>query len=181
MNYVDGLVFTLLIITAVAVAGMRNLLAAAMLTGIYSLLSAGWMTLLDAPDVAYTEAAVGAGLSTVLFLATLGMTAQTEGEGPRVAPIPLFIALATGMVLLYGTIDMPIFGDPDAYIQSGVSVYYLEESPKEVGVPNIITAVLASYRGYDTLGETTVVFTAAIGVLALLRRPAPAPEGEVSS
>ena len=46
----------------------------------------------------------------------------------------------------------------------------INESLKETGVPNVVTAVLASYRGYDTLGETTVVFTAGIGVIALLRQ-----------
>ena len=47
---------------------------------------------------------------------------------------------------------------------------YLNEIKQEVAVPNVVTAVLASYRGYDTLGETTVVFTAGAGVVALLRR-----------
>ena len=47
---------------------------------------------------------------------------------------------------------------------------YLNDAVKETGVPNVVTAVLASYRGYDTLGETTVVFTAGAGVIVLLRR-----------
>jgi multicomponent Na+:H+ antiporter subunit B len=47
---------------------------------------------------------------------------------------------------------------------------YLNDSLGETGVPNVVTSVLASYRGYDTLGETTVVFTAGAGVIALLRR-----------
>jgi hypothetical protein len=44
----------------------------------------------------------------------------------------------------------------------------LEASGEEIGVENVVTSVLASYRGFDTLGETTVVFTAAIGVMILL-------------
>ena len=51
-----------------------------------------------------------------------------------------------------------------------VAPYYLERSLVETGVPNVVTAVLASYRGYDTLGELTVIFTAGIGVLLLLGR-----------
>jgi multicomponent Na+:H+ antiporter subunit B len=160
----------MLVVAAVAVGAMRNLVAAAMLTGIYSLLSACWMVVLDAPDVAYTEAAVGAGISTVLMLATLGLTAQEERQPPGIAPVPLFIAMVTGMVLLYGTLDMPAFGDPNAPIHQHVAPHFLEVSPHEIEVPNIVTAVLASYRGYDTLGETTVVFTAMVGVLLLLRR-----------
>ena len=69
-------------VTALAVGRERNLLAAAMLTGIYSLLSACWMTVLDAPDVAYTEAAVGAGISTVLMLGALYLT-RGDGEQAR--------------------------------------------------------------------------------------------------
>ena len=46
--------------------------------------------------------------------------------------------------------------------------YYIAHAEAETGVPNVVTAVLASYRGFDTLGEVTVIFTAGIGVLALL-------------
>ncbi len=160
----------LLVVAALGVAAMRDLVGATMLTGFYSLLSACWMTLLDAPDVAYTEAAVGAGISTVLLLATLSIVGREEKQPVTVAPVPLFVALITGAVLLYGVTDMPAFGDPSAPIHQHVAPHYLHASRHEVAVPNIITAVLASYRGYDTLGETTVVFTAAVGVLALLRR-----------
>jgi len=165
---IDQFLLVLLVITALAVAQLRNLLAAAMVSGIYSLVSACWMLVLDAPDVAYTEAAVGAGISTVLMLATLNLTTQEEKGDPPLQPLPLFVALITGLLLMYGTLDMPPFGSPDAPIHQHVAPHYLYESPHEIGVPNIITAVLASYRGYDTLGETTVVLTAAVGVLLLL-------------
>lgn len=165
---IDMVVLSLLVVTALAVAQMRNLFAAVMLTGLYSLLSAAWMTVLDAPDVAYTEAAVGAGISTVLMLATLSLTTEEEAEPSLLEPGPLFVALITGIVLLYATLDMPAFGDPNSPVHLHVAPHYLYESPHEVGVPNIITAVLASYRGFDTLGETTVVLAAAVGVLALL-------------
>ena len=53
---------------------------------------------------------------------------------------------------------------------------YLERSAEEIGIPNVVTSILASYRGYDTMGETAVIFTAGVGVLAMLglrrrRRP----------
>lgn len=162
-------VLSLLVVVALAVTHTRSLLAAAMLTGIYSLLSACWMLVLDAPDVAYTEAAVGAGISTVLLLATLNLTTQEEAEPSSIEPVPLFIALVTGVVLLYGTLDMPAFASADAPIHGHVAPHFLLESPNEIGIQNIITVVLASYRGFDTLGETTVVLTAAVGVLLLLR------------
>ena len=81
----------------------------------------------------------------------------------------IVLVLASAM-LVYGTLGLPDFSDPNAPIHAHVVPRYLEDGPVEVGVPNIVAAVLASYRGYDTLGETTVVFTAGVGIIALLRR-----------
>ncbi len=78
------------------------------------------------------------------------------------------MVLFTGAILVYGTLDMPAYGDPANPIHHHVAPHYLEESGHEIGVPNVVTSVLASYRGYDTMGETTVVFTAAVGVMILL-------------
>jgi multicomponent Na+:H+ antiporter subunit B len=139
-----------------------------MLMGIYSLLSASWMLVLDAPDVAFTEAAVGAGISTVLMLATLYLTSPVDRESGQKRLIPLLVVLATGAALVYGTLDMPALGDPAAPHIRHVAPRYLEDSPREIGIPNVVTSVLASYRGYDTLGETAVIFTAGVGVLLLL-------------
>ena len=139
-----------------------------MLAGIYSLLSAGLFTVMDAVDVAFTEAAVGAGISTVLFLAALALAGHHENKPGHTPLLPLVVVLVTGGVLVYGTMDMPGFGDPSNPIHHHVADHYMEESPHEIGIPNVVTAVLASYRGYDTMGETTVVFAAAVGVMLLL-------------
>ena len=63
---------------------------------------------------------------------------------------------------------MPAYGDPDAPIHHYLAPDYIEGAETEFGLPNIVTAILASYRGFDTLGETAVIFTAALGVMALL-------------
>ena len=76
--------------------------------------------------------------------------------------------MLTGIALIYGTVDMPRYGDPDAPIHHHMAPRFMEDTDIEIGVPNQVTAVLASYRGYDTWGETTVIFTAAIGVMLLL-------------
>lgn len=147
---------------------LRDLFAAVMLAGIYSLLSAGLYTVMHAVDVAFTEAAVGAGISTVLFVATLAFTRRTEKRSRRgLRLVPLLIVLVTGAALVYGTLDMPAYGDPDAPIHRYMEPRFIRDSAREVGPPNIVTSILASYRGYDTFGETTVIFTAAIGVLLL--------------
>ena len=139
-----------------------------MLMGIYSLLSASWMLILDAPDVAFTEAAVGAGISAILALGTLALT-TTASKKPAHSPVlPLVVVVVTGAALFYGTLDMPHFGDPDAPSHRYPSPSYVDRTPSEIGVTNVVTAVLASYRGYDTLGETVVILTAGLAVLVLL-------------
>jgi multicomponent Na+:H+ antiporter subunit B len=159
---------TLLAIAAVAVVRLRDLFAVVMLAGIYSLITAAIFVVLDAADVAFTEAAVGAGIATVLMLATLALTGRWEAK-PRHRPLlPLIVVTITGAALIWGTTDMPHFADPAAPIHQHVAPRYIEEGPKEVGVPNMVTAILASYRGYDTLGEVIVIFTAGVGVLSLL-------------
>jgi len=151
-----------------ALLRIRNLFAVVMLAGIYSLLSAGLFTVMDAVDVAFTEAAVGAGISTVLFLAALALAGHHENKPGHTPLLPMLVVVITGAALVYGTMDMPGFGDPDNPVHHHVADHYLEESPHEIGIPNVVTAVLASYRGYDTMGETTVVFAAAVGVMLLL-------------
>ena len=139
-----------------------------MLSGAFSLLSAGLLVMLDAVDVAFTEAAVGAGISTVLMLGTLTLTVRREKQPERSRLAPLVVVIITGAALIYGTLDMPMFGDPNAPAMVHVIPEYFEGTREIFGIPNVVTAVLASYRGWDTLGEVAVVFTAGIGVLVLL-------------
>ena len=158
----------LLVITAVAAIRLHDLFAVVMMFGIYSLLAATVFVVLDAVDVAFTEAAVGVGISTILMLATLGLVGRWERRPAHRPFLPLLVVVVTGAALIYGTLDMPHFGDPDAPVHQHVAPRYLEKSPDEIGIPNVVTGVLVSYRGYDTLGELTVIFTAGVGVLALL-------------
>jgi len=139
------------------------------LLGIYSFLMATVMVVLDAVDVAMTEASVGAGVSTVLMLGTLYLTRIEEARPVHSVLLPLFVAGAVAAVLLWGTVGMPPFGSPDVPVVSA-GPDYLSRSVPETGIPNVVTSTLASYRGYDTLGETTVIFIAGIGVLLLLKR-----------
>lgn len=158
-----------LAITAIAIVRMTHLFAIVMLYGIFSLLTAGLFVVMDAADVAFTEAAVGAGISTVLMLATLALSKDHQEKKSRHRPwLPLGLVVVTGAALVYGTMDIPRFGDPAAPSQVHVAPYYIEQSMPDTGVPNMVTAVLASYRGFDTLGETVVVFTAGIAVLLLI-------------
>jgi len=170
IHLLDIILLTFMVIIAFTVVRLDNLFAAIVLTGIYSLLSASVFTILDAVDVAFTEAAVGAGIATILMLGTLALTSAEEKVQQGKIIFPLMVVILTGAVLIYGTLDMPQYGDPKAHIHQHVAPRYIIESPEEIGVPNMVTSVLASYRGYDTLGEVTVIFTAGIGVVLLLGR-----------
>jgi len=172
-NLVDITLLTMLMIHAFAIIYLRNLFAIIMLFGSFSFLCAGLFVVMDAVDVAFTEAAVGAGISTVLMLGTLALTYRRDEEKQEKQPshkpwLPLVVVCITSAMLIYGTSDIPPFGDPQAPAQQHVAPYYLEKSLPETGVPNVVTAILASYRGFDTLGEVTVIFTAGIAVMLLI-------------
>ena len=168
VTLIDIILLTFMGATAITILWLRSLLAVVMLSGIYSLLAASMFVALDAVDVAFTEAAVGAGISTVLMMATIALTGEKERSPAHMPLLSLVVVLITGAALIYATFDMPAFGAADAAVNLHVAPRYLNESCGEVGLPNVVTSVLASYRGYDTLGEVTVIFTAAVAVMMLL-------------
>lgn len=156
--------------TSVAVIRLRSLYTIVMLFAVYSLLSASVFLIMDAGDVAFTEAAVGAGITTVLMLSTVYLTGSAMKPNKRKPWAPLLVVALTGGALVWGTLDLPAYSDPDAPIHNHVAPRYINDSPEETGIPNAVASVLASYRGFDTFGEVTVVFTAGLGVLLLLGR-----------
>ena len=168
VTLIDIILLTFMGATAITILWLRSLFAVVMLSGIYSLLAASMFVALDAVDVAFTEAAVGAGISTVLMMATIALTGEKERSPAHMPLLSLVVVLITGAALIYATFDMPAFGAADAPVNLHVAPRYLNESFGEVGLPNVVTSVLASYRGYDTLGEVTVIFTAAVAVMMLL-------------
>jgi len=159
---------TFLAIAAVVTVQSRNLFVASMWFGIFSLMMASNFFILDAADVALTEAAVGAGVSTVLFMGALSLTAEHEHVREKFSWAPLVVLSVLFAVLVVTSFDQPLLGDPMAPVHLHVAPFYLSETPTLINIPNVVTAVLASFRGYDTLGEVLVVFTAGIGVLSVL-------------
>jgi multicomponent Na+:H+ antiporter subunit B len=151
-----------------------------MLMGIFSLLAASLYVLLDAVDVAADRSRRGR--RGVDHPDARGAGADDQrGEGARRQHnlLALVVVLITGGALIYGTMDMPNFADPEAPAHQHVAPRYVQDSVDEIGIPNMVTSVLASYRGLDTLGEVLVIFSAGVAVLLLLgagtyrRRPRP--------
>lgn len=159
----------MLVVVAFAIVRLRSLFAIVMLQGVYSLVSAAWFVSLDAVDVAFTEAAVGAGVSTVLMIAAMLLADRESKPVPMSRQIgPLLIVVFAGLAMFYALGDMPAYGDPHSPANSYVGMDYIAKTADEIHIPNVVTAVLASYRGYDTFGEAVVIFSAGLGVLLLL-------------
>jgi multicomponent Na+:H+ antiporter subunit B len=174
MEYVAYALALFVIVTAVATALLRDILAAIVVFGAYSLGMALLYTLLLAPDVGLTEAVIGAGVTTLLLLLTIAKTVRPSDDRniERIDPRALFACGALAAVFGLTLPGLPAVGDPDAPIVSydAVTGYYLTQSYSETGVENTVTAVLAAYRGFDTFGEATVVFAAGVAALVVLRR-----------
>lgn len=170
---IDLILLFFLVVCAITAVEMKGLLDSIMILTVYSLIMAVVWTRLNAVDVAFTEAAVGAGITTILLIAALSRTGGKEENNRRTTPwAPFFSLLVVFLVtaaLLYGTVDMPAFGDPSSPPNVHVAPRYIDHSAGEAGVGNFVSAILAAYRGYDTLGETTVIFTAGACVIMLLR------------
>ncbi|MEM9716537.1 MAG: DUF4040 domain-containing protein [Pseudomonadota bacterium] len=172
------ILFAMLIGVAFAIIMVSRLFAVVMLSGVFSLLTALLFVIMDAVDVAFTEAAVGAGVTTVLMLGTIALTRKETKPRTRSDVLPFFVVTITGAGLIYATLDMPNYGDPNSPANSYIRPDYIERTVTEIDIPNVVTAVLASYRAFDTLGEAAVVFTAGIGVLMLLGGLAPIRKDE---
>ena len=175
----DLILLLVLVACAVTAVFMKDLLSATIILGAYSLIMAVVWMRLNAVDVAFTEASVGAGITAVLIISALSRTRRMEekSDSRNRRPIgflrsaaPVVVVIAICGALIYGSTDLPRFGDPDAPAHHHVADRYIKEGHHEAASENYVTAVLANYRGYDTLGETTVIFTAGISVVLLLRR-----------
>jgi multicomponent Na+:H+ antiporter subunit B len=188
---IEVILLLFLVVVAIAALRTRDLVAGSFLLGGYSYLLCLTWTEVGAVDVALTEAAVGAGISTALLIATIHRTrrfAEPELDGTemlrrrhRRAQLAALVAVAlAGAMLLFGVAYFPVYGDATTPAATYVSDYYTERTFVDSGVPNIVTAVLADYRGYDTMFETVVIFAAGLAVATLLRRPhrsgSPRPE-----
>ena len=167
--FINMALLTMLAVVTVSIIGQRSLFGVVILSSIYSFLIASVLVVLDAVDVAMTEASVGAGISTVLLLAALHLIKTIEMRPIQRRLVPLLVSAVTGLAMLWGMLVLPPFGEAGTPIHEHVVPRYIERSIEETNVPNLVSSVLADYRGYDTLGETTVIFTAGIGVLLLLR------------
>ncbi len=162
-----------IILCAIASVILRDVLGSVIAFAAYSLgISILWV-FLRAPDVGLTEAAVGTGVMSILFLVVIIKTVRPSPEKlfESINTTALLISILLVCVLISTLGALPPVGSSNSPVAtSDVTQYYINNSYEEVGVKNSVTAVLAAYRGLDTLGEAVVVFSAGVGVLVIFRR-----------
>lgn len=172
--------FGLLFVTATLAVFVRDTTVAIVAFAGYSLsMTLVWVRY-RAPDVALTEAAVGAGVTTVLFLAVLAQTTGGDETAPSTATDPRYwapvrwragiVAAVFGGGILATVPSLPAVGTADTPAHQYLAAQYLAVAPNETGVSNVVTAILAAYRGFDTFGEAVVVFMSGVAVLLILER-----------
>lgn len=170
---VEILLLTLVFIFGFCALYITDLMNAAIVFGAYSFLMCLIWTGMGAVDVAFTEAAVGAGVSTVFLIACIYNTQRTIRYNAWDISLKVFagiICVIVGALLISAIPDFPQWGDPSSPANNNVSKYYVEHSISDTHVPNVVTAVLADYRSFDTMMETGVVFVAGLAIFSLLRR-----------
>ena len=184
----DVLLFVFLFLLAflsVYLMFVSNLLALTLLTTLISLISTVLYMLLNAVDVAITEAAVGAGVSTVLSIIIIYLTSSyffsrkdNQSTKFKTTHLNRFIYGIPFVIMFYIFIEsiasMPVFGELGNPTNNILYKTYLQGSFHIFHVHNAVTMILGSYRGYDTLGETLVILLAALGVYLILLQNNPA-------
>ena len=166
---INAFLVTVMLGIGIALLRTRTVIFTVVLTSAYSLIAALMFITLDAVDVAFTEASVGAGISTILFLAAMAYLPKEEEENLNSQILPAISCIVLGGILIWCSYDLPEIGLLSSPIHQHIVPDYILGTRDDIDIPNIVTAVLASYRGYDTFGETIVVFTAGVAVLALLK------------
>ncbi len=172
MNILPLVLAALMVVMALAIAGVSGVFSAVVYTSIFSMLSVALFTALHAVDVALTEAAVGAGISLVLFVSCLASVGSADSVviPRRRQLLAAAMAVVLAVLLGYGSMDLPALGAAQSAVHTHLSPGYLEQTRQLLEIPNLVTGILAGFRGYDTLGELIVIFTAGVGVLSLLGR-----------
>jgi multisubunit Na+/H+ antiporter MnhB subunit len=162
-----------MIIGAVIAIETKNLLSAIISVGAVGVGTSIAFLILQAPDLAITQIVVEVLCLIILIRATICRDLTTIDEdrdffGLAVVVIMIVTVFIFGIEILR---ELPHFGKPLlAQAQSTVSQHYLKSGLKETGAANIVASIILDYRGYDTLGEATVLFTSILGALAILRK-----------
>lgn len=173
--YIDEILLCIsaivMLITCIKLITSKNLVESIIIMSVFSLFIGICYLFLDAPDVAMTETALGACLSTCVLLNLTKVVGEDVGR-VRKSKI-VFASILCGAFIIclsWAALDIPEFGASDSPLQTHLTKYYVENTHKYIAIPSMVAAILASYRGFDTLGETAVILIAGLAVIVIKSR-----------
>ncbi len=179
-NLILFLIITILSVFSISLILIQNIFVITLITGFISFFLSILYIMLTALDVAFTEIAIGAGVSTALFLIVIRLSNQYNyfakpintsvniGKYKKIFTLSVLFIFA--IILGVSFIDIPVFGDILNPSNNFLYKDYLESTNTIFNVPNAVTIILGGFRGFDTLGETAVIAIAAIGVYSVLSK-----------
>lgn len=158
-----------MIFGAIVAIEVKDLLSSVIAVGVVGFALCLAFLVLKAPDLAVTQLVVEILCLIILIRATIKRDLPLTIEGRWVFnTISTLIFMALFLFCAWAALtEMPPFGEPLMYIAKK----YIAEGKLDTGAVNMVTAIILDFRGYDTLGEATVLFTSVIGIMAVLRRP----------
>ena len=160
-----------MVITCIRLMLSKSLIESVIVMSVFSLFIGICYLFMDAPDVAMTETALGACLSTCVLLNIIKIVGDDVGKPQKIKVIMSSILCITFIACLsWASLDLPEFGTESSPLQQHLTKYYIENTKNDIAIPSIVAAILASYRGYDTLGETIVILIAGLAVLVIISR-----------
>ncbi len=163
--YIISLLF-IVVSLSIYLACEKSLVKCVVALNMISFLVSGVYLIMNAPDVAMTEAAVGAGLSTLIILKAINRVSSKYDEAP-IGFFTLVLMLLMFVLVGYLTFEFPLFGSEYVPVHGELTQFFISNSYEQL--PNVVSMILAGFRAYDTLGETLVVFIAAASVFSIIR------------
>lgn len=163
----DVSVMMVILFLAIAIVHSKSLLGVVILSTAMSVMCALLYALMAAPDVALTESAIGACVTTCFFLATLKYLSK-DTDRSRVDYLALGVCATFFVVIILHSFELHDYGSIDAMTNSGAVSYYKTNFGKDTGLLSVVNSILASYRGFDTFGETLVIFIAGVCLSLIL-------------
>jgi len=153
---------------AIAAVEIEDLLSSVIAVGTVGLGLSMAFLILKAPDLAITQLVVEILCLIILIRATINKDLPLIKDGRwlfNTTSTLLFVAVFL-LFAYFALRELPNFGAPIMR----VAREYIENGLQKTGAANIVAAIILDYRGYDTLGEATILFTAVMGVLSVMRR-----------
>ena len=168
-DYIETIFLLLLLFSSIAFTLSKDLISAIITLISFSLAMSVMYSIMKSPDVSMTEAAIGSALTSIFPLAILSMP-EIDNNKLKIenSKFAFCIMILLILIFIYLVSFMPLYGDFNAPAHNHIAAYYLSNAGEDIGIKSVVASILASYRGYDTLGETLVIFAAGLCVILIL-------------